>query len=302
MTAKYIAARIRYGRVGKTKMTVQRSYGYGGNKNYSNVFKEQCTWLTFTVDSANVNGLGTKLLKSNGYVESVFMHTSQTPGKSPGGFTNPNPPSGYALVTFKSNFNVYLGSLSGQINVLTSTSTTSLTANHVYVITALGNTTLAQWQTAGVPKGFTPAVGTVFVAAGTASVGGTGTVGLPAAPGAPIMTLVGDPNQESNNSNVAANAGAQAMVLFSAPTVTIASYTPAGTITMASYTPAGTITNGTPDTFAGTPAVLTGTFSGTPATLTETAAYTPTALADGTVVNMKFSYDTNGGSNTVDGL
>jgi hypothetical protein len=235
-------------------MTTQRSFGYGGNKNYSNIFKEQGTWCSFIVDSTNGNGLGTRSLKSNGHIEAVFMHTSATPGKSPGGFLNPNPPAGYVYVLFKSQSNVYLGGFSGQVNNLTSTSTTSLTANNVYVITSLGTTTTAQWQTAGVPMGFTPAIGTTFIAAASASLSGTGTVGLPAAPVTLAVTAVGDPNQLTANSNIAQNGGSRIMLMISAPTSS------------------------------------------------SVTTMTPTAPANGTVIGMKFCYDTNGGSNTIDGL
>lgn len=234
-------------------MTVQRSFGYGGNKNYSNVFKEQGTWCSVIVDAANGNGLGTRSLKSNGYIEAIFMHTSVTPGKV-GQLTNPNPPVGYMYVVFKSNSNVYLGGFTGQVNVLTSTSTTSLTANHVYVITSLGTTTTAQWNTAGLPLGFAPAVGATFVSAVTASIGGTGTVGLPSAPITLAVTAVGDPNTLANNTNIAQNSGSRIMLQISAPTNS------------------------------------------------STTTMIPTNPADGTVIGLKFCYDTNGGSNSIDGL
>lgn len=50
----------------------------------------------------------------------------------------------------------------------------SFVATTVYQITALGNTTQAQWHTAGVPAGVTAAVGVAFLAAGIGA--GTGTV------------------------------------------------------------------------------------------------------------------------------
>ena len=216
-------------------MSVQRSFGYGGNKNYSNVFKQQSVWCNFIVDSANGNGLGIRSLKSNGYIESVFMYTSSTPGVV-GSHTNPiTVAGGNCLVTFKNNFNFYLGGFSGQIPVATSTSTTSTTAGDPYLITSLGTTTLAQWQAAGVPLGFTPAVGTAFIAKATGAIGGTGHVGLPGVPLAYGLSVVGDPNQTANNSNIAGNAGAQILLQFSKPTAS-------GTTTMVSAAPAdGTV-------------------------------------------------------------
>lgn len=199
-------------------MSVARGFSQNGKSYYSNVTKPIDVNLNFIVDSTNGNGLGTRSLKSNGYVEAVFMHTSVTAGRSPGGILNPNPQVGYASVIFKNNFNYYLGGFSGEIVPLTSTSTTSLTAGNVYVITTLGTTTLAQWQAAGLPAGFAPAVGQAFVAAATASIGGTGTVGIPGVEVAPTVSVVGDPNQLINNASIAKNAGAQVMIQFSGPT------------------------------------------------------------------------------------
>jgi len=198
-------------------MSQPRGFGLNGKSLYTNVAKPQEVWLNFIVDSANGNGLGIRSLKSNGYVEAVFMNTSATPGVA-GTLTNPNPAAGYAVVRFKNNFNFYLGGFAGQIVPLTSTSTSSLTKGNVYVITSLGTTTLAQWQTAGLIPGVTPAVGATFVAAATASISGTGKVGLPGVPTASTLTVVGDPNTVIANSSVASNAGAQVVVQFAAPT------------------------------------------------------------------------------------
>lgn len=290
-------------------MAVPRGFGMNGKSYYSNVAGPRDVHLQFTVNSADTGGLGLTSLKSNGYVEYAFMHTSQTPGKL-NGFTNPNPQAGYALICFRNNFNVYLNGYSIQQPALTSTNTTSLTAGHVYAITALGNTTTANWQAVGFPVGLTPAVGAVFVATATVSITGTGTVGLPGVPSSPIVSMVGTPNTTLNNSNIGSNSGAQIIIQFSAPAVTMASYTPAGTnsapaLTMNSYTPAGTNNSATPPIFTGTPAVLTGTvaapvFTGTPATLTGTVAYAATAPADSTIISLKFSFD--GSSVNVDGL
>jgi hypothetical protein len=311
-------------------MSVVRGFGLNGKSTYMNIAKPMGVFCNFIVDSANGNGWGVRSVKSNGYIEAVFMHTSQTAGKQ-NALTNPNPQSGYAIVTFKNNFNYYLGGFSGQVIPLTSTSTTSLTANNVYVITSLGTTTLAQWQTAGLRPGFVPAVGSTFVAAATASIGGTGTVGVPGVATALDVTVIGDSNQTIANSNIAQNAGAQIVVQFSA-------VTPSGTISTPTFTGsalgnhthtlnlknaavsdgattrvnAGTnllgantgsdiaiagagANGGIANASAGTPA---GTIS-TP-TFTNTSAYAVTAPADGTVVAMYFAFD--GSSVTIDGL
>jgi hypothetical protein len=199
-------------------MSVARGFGLNGKSFYTNVCKPCDVNLNFIVDHSNGNGLGVRSVKSNGYVEAVFMNTSATPGKSAGGNLNPNPAAGYAMVVFKNNFIYYLGGFSGQITPLVSTSTTSTTAGGAYVITSLGTATLAQWQAAGVPQGFVPAVGLGFIAIATGAIGGSATVGLPGEQVAPIVSVVGDPNQTLNNSNIATNAGAQILLQFSGPT------------------------------------------------------------------------------------
>ena len=198
-------------------MSVARGFGLNGKSLYTNVTKPQEVWCTFIVDHTNGNGWGVRSVKSNGYVEAVFMNTTATPGTQ-NSLTNPNPQAGYAVIRFKNNFNYYLGVFNGQVVPQTSTSTTSLTAGHVYVITSLGTTTTAQWQTAGLIPGVTPAVGSTFVSAVTASISGTGTVGVPGVPTTQVVTVVGDPNTVVNNASIAQNAGAQVVVQFAAAT------------------------------------------------------------------------------------
>lgn len=199
-------------------MSAARGFGLNGKSFYTNVAKPMSVWCNFIVDSTNGNGLGVRSLKSNGYIEAVFMHTSATPGLSPGGLLNPNPEAGFAVVRFKNNFNYYLGGFSGQVAAVTAPTTTAMTAGHVYIITVLGTTTAAQWTTAGVPAGVTPAVGVSFVAAATASIGGTGKLGLPGVPLATSVSVAGNPFTTLNNSNIATNSGAQIIVQFSKPT------------------------------------------------------------------------------------
>lgn len=177
---------------------------------YTNIAKPIDINLNWIVDATNGNGLGVRSVKSNGYVKNVFMHTS-APLTGSG---NPNPAVGYAIIQLQGNFNRYIGGFAGAQAPLTSTSTTSLTQGNPYVITSLGTTTTAQWQTAGLPAGFTPAVGSAFIAAATASLSGTGTVGVPAASTVLSVQVVGDPNQEISNSNSAANGGMQLLVSF----------------------------------------------------------------------------------------
>lgn len=211
-------------------MSVPRGYGLNGRGYFTNITKPIDCNLNFIVDSTNGNGLGIRSLKSNGFVESVYMHTSTTPGVI-SGWTNPNPAVGYALVRFKNNFNAYLGGFSGQIIPLASSNLTSTTAHVSYVITSLGTTTLAQWLAAGVPAGFVPAVGLAFTAIATGAIGGTGSVGAPGVPTTQVVTVVGDPNTSINNSNIAKNAGAIIMIQFTAATA-------AGTTTLVAANPA----------------------------------------------------------------
>lgn len=198
-------------------MSVARGFGLNGKSIYTNITKPIVVYVNFIVDHTNGNGLGVRSVKSNGYVESVFMNTSVTPGVI-NGITNPNPVAGYALVTFKNNFNYYLGGFSGEIVPLTSTSTTSLTAGHAYVITSLGTTTMTQWETAGLPLGFIPAIGQSFISLITGSLSGSGTVGLAGIPTTQVVSVVGDPNQQINNSSIASNAGARVLLQFAAAT------------------------------------------------------------------------------------
>jgi hypothetical protein len=264
-------------------MSVARGYGLNGKSIYSNVAKLiQCN-LNFIVDSTNGNGLGIRSLKSNGFVENVFMHTSATPGSN-NGFLNPNPLAGFALIQMKQNFNKFLGMNGGFVTpVATSTKIdngATLTLGQVYVISTLGDATAAQWTTVGVPAGVTPAAGVAFVAIATGAGSGntsTSRVMLPTTSGIDLIEVVGDTNTMTT-SNIASNAGQWITVQFSSQIVT-----------MASYTPAGTITNGTPDTFAGTPAVLTGTVTSTPA-----------APANNSVFGAQLWFD--GSSVTIDGL
>lgn len=198
-------------------MSVVRGFGLNGKSSYENVTYPSTVNLNFVVDAANGNGLGVRSIKSNGYVDNVFMHTSSTPG-SYNGHLNPNPAVGYAMIRFKNNFNYYLGGFSGQINNLSSTNLTSTTAGNVYVITLVGTTTLAQWQAAGLPQGLVPAVGQPFVAIASGSIGGSGNVGAPGVPLVNNITVVGDPNSEISNSSVAQNGGAIIMLQFTKPT------------------------------------------------------------------------------------
>lgn len=71
---------------------------------------------------------------------------------------------------------------------------TALTPGLVYQITVLGTTTTAQWVTAGVPVGVTPAVGVAFLAAATSA--GTGQAKLLGVSGISTVEIVGVTNTQ----------------------------------------------------------------------------------------------------------
>lgn len=162
----------------------------------------------FVVDSTNGNGLGIRSLKGP-YIQNVFMHTTQTPGagntntQTPNmTVTNPNPAAGTIIVQFNDNYNrSYTG---GNANVSPISGTpvkidnAALTPGVAYIITTLGNSSTATWQSVGVPKGQTPQQGLSFVATSAGSSANTSTsrVEATAAAGTGIMTIetVGDPN------------------------------------------------------------------------------------------------------------
>ena len=196
-------------------MSVSRSNGPNGGHFYSNAVQPVLLSLNFVVDSANGNGLGLRSLKSNGYVSSVFMHTSATPGTVEGEL-NPNPANGFAIINLKNNYNAYMGGFSGMVSPVTGSALTSVTNHSVYVIVSLGTTTAAQWLAAGVPAGIVPAVGVAFVATKTGAIGGSGAVKAPGVSGITAVEIVGDSNL-GVSSNIATYNGQQIIVQFLAP-------------------------------------------------------------------------------------
>lgn len=233
-------------------MSVARGYGLNGKSIYMNVAKPITAWCNFVVDSGNGNGWGIRSPKSNGFIEAIYMYTSSTPAKQNNAMVNPiTVAGGNVLVIFKNNFNYYLGGFSGQIIAPTSTSTTSTTAGDPYVITALGTATLAQWQAAGLPAGFTPTVGQAFIAIATGTIGGSAHVGLPGVQLATALTVVGDPNQTISNANVAGNAGAQILCQFQKPTAS-------GTTTLVTGAPADNTVVGMQFNFDGSSVTIDG--------------------------------------------
>lgn len=197
-------------------MTTARGYGLNGKSIYENVAKPTVTNLQFTVTPTN--GLGVTSVKSNGYVRNVFMHTSTTPASNDG-YTNPNPANGFALVQFTNNFNYYLSGLfqaqapvTGSVKI----DNTALTAGQAYVISTLGDASLATWQGVGLPIGIVPAVGVSFIATGTGGSGNVSTsrVSTPTTSGVLGCEVVGTPNLSIASSNIATNGGAWLLLQF----------------------------------------------------------------------------------------
>lgn len=309
-------------------MATPRGYGLNGKSIYMNAAMPMSTWLQFTVTPTN--GLGVTSVKSNGYAEYVFMHTSTTPTAS-NNVTNPNPANGYLMVGIKKNFNAYLGHRWGISYPATSTSTTSTTTGVAYTITAVGTTTTAQWQAVGVPSWVTPVAGLAFVATATQAIGGTGSVGVPGVPNISTLSVVGDPNQSIASANMARYGGAYIIMQFGSPSVS-------GTINTPTFTGSALATH-THDLLLKNAAVADGATSrvnaganllgantggdltitgsganggivaasaGTPAgtisalTFTNTTAFAAAAPTTGAIVRIELFYD--GSSVTVDGL
>lgn len=176
--------------------------------------------LQFTVNAADSGGLGVTGLKSNGWVRYVFMHTSGTPGVVDG-LTNPNPATGQGIIQLKQNFNAFLGLKSSLQSPVTGGTVTSLTNHVAYQINSLGTTTTAQWVTAGLPVGITPAVGVAFVAITTASLGGSGNVKALSQSGVLSVEVLGNTSL-ATNTNIATNGGQYILFQFlsAASTVT----------------------------------------------------------------------------------
>lgn len=300
-------------------------FGLNGKSLYTNIAKPCEVNLQFTV--AATNGLGVTSLKSNGYVNNVFMHTSTTPASN-NGFLNPNPANGYAWIQLKNNFNQFLSGMQGMISANSGSDVkidnSAMTAGQPYVITTLGNATLAKWQTIGVPVGVTPAVGVSFIALSNGGAGNTLTsrVQVPSVSGISHIEVVGTTNTMVN-SNVSSNAGQWVMVQFLSPSIA-ATFTGAA---LATHTHDFTVIGGqaasttnnianyagpllgkqeaTNATYLGANSATAGgvvaASAGTPAgTIAGTSTFAPAAPLAGSIVYMRLLFD--GSSVTIDGL
>jgi hypothetical protein len=120
---------------------MSNALGNNGGRVYSFASQPVLIDCNFVVDASNGNGLGIRQLKGQG-VRNVFMHTSATPGKGSGGYLNPNPAPGFALIQLRSNYNRYLGGFSGFVSPTTggtvAINSTSLTPGNAYIIGSAG--------------------------------------------------------------------------------------------------------------------------------------------------------------------
>lgn len=115
--------------------------GNNGGRSYSFLNRPVSIDCNFIVDATNGNGLGVRSVKGAG-IRNIFMHTSATPGLGLGGFLNPNPPSGYAIVQMHTNYNRYCGGFDGFVSPTTggtlAINGTALTANNPYIVASVG--------------------------------------------------------------------------------------------------------------------------------------------------------------------
>lgn len=140
-------------------------------------------------------GAGISSLKGP-YVNAVYMHSS-SPSAS-----NPNPANGTIVVQLADNysrmyafdFSIIAPGSGSDVKVDNS----ALTAGIAYSISILGDYTVPQWHTLGVPAGITPAVGVSFIAASAGTAGNTSTsrVQTSAAAGSSVASIemLGNPN------------------------------------------------------------------------------------------------------------
>lgn len=297
-------------------MSQPRGFGLNGKSFYTNVSKPMDVNVQFTVTPTN--GLGVTSVKSNGYVRNVFMHTSTTPTAN-NGYTNPNPANGYFAVQFNNNFNYYLSNMwsvqcPGSGNDV-KIDNSAMTAGIVYIITTLGDATLAKWQAIGLPAGVTPAVGVSFVATavGAGSNVLTSRVQVAASPNIYGVELVGNPGVMLSSSNIATNGGAWVYGRFVAPTLTgsaLGTHTHDLLLKDAAVADGATtrVNAGTNLLGANTGSNITVAGSGANGGVVAASAGTPagtlafgaTAPTTGSVISLCFKYD--GSSVTIDGL
>jgi hypothetical protein len=224
-------------------MSFARGFSLNGAKIGMNVCTPQECFLNFVVDSTNGNGLGVRSIRSNGFVERVFMystHASSSNGNpnwiaKTNMFPNGNPvttASGIILIQMKQNFNHVIGAQFGQIAPVSGSSLkvdngATLTIGAPYVVVSVDSVvatapTAAQLAALGLPVGVAPAVGEVFVALATgASSANVSTMRVQAIVPVNFMQVqgLGDSNQ-AISTNISQFAGQILAFQCLAPTVT----------------------------------------------------------------------------------
>jgi len=115
--------------------------------------------------------------------------------------------AGIYKIKLQDNYNRYYGIESSFLGPVTGSDVPagSLVTGTLYVITALGTTTQAQWEAAGVPAGVTAAVGVSFVAVATTS--GTGTAKAVGSSGVNAVEVAGQPTLQLGPQGVANQGG-----------------------------------------------------------------------------------------------
>lgn len=183
----------------------------------------------------------------------------------------------------------------------------SLSVGTVYQISSMGNTTQAQWVTAGVPSGITAAVGVVFKCAATSA--GTGEAKVLGSSGIAAVELLGVSNNMLNYQPYIDGSGGYIDFQCLGPSLAMNAYTPAGTVASHthSFTPEGEVeshthsippgTDGAGGTSGATEPSFTGdagttgatapAFSGTEATLTGAVSYVAADPADGSSILLR---------------
>lgn len=214
---------------------------------------------------------------------------------------NPNPASSYIVVNLQDNYNTYLSSYASirtpnSGSNLTVNSGTPLTIGQVYVITALGTSTQANWVSMGMLSNLTAAVGVAFVARATSGTG-NGTVQIVAtgASGITGVELIGNPNVMNSTGPflVGSGQGMQLIYRCVAPSFTGESYTPAGAISRGNIpvvagTAGDAVTNnlGALNSTGGEDLTVDlQTFTGTAHTLAGTMSLVNAAPANGTLIS-----------------
>lgn len=110
---------------------------------------------------------------------------------------------GVIIVDFVDSYNRSLSGFNAIVSPLSGSPVTSVIAGNAYVIVSLGTASLAQWQAKGLPVGFTPELGTSFIATASGSIGGSAAVDIsdPAGSGITNIETIGDPNATIDNTD-----------------------------------------------------------------------------------------------------